>query len=131
MDDLGKLLGDGATGGLVIVLYLVVKDVLAPIVKSTFKGKKQHDTELQPTDETRLRVLEVNLSAVTAQVVSFDKLLNETGESLDNKIDLVLAELKEMREEQAESARILTERIARAETHIEHLLQTTRRAGHN
>lgn len=115
-------------GVAILSVYTLIKDVLVPTVRKALKTGKE--IPVIPSEPSRLAVLEVNLSAVTAQVVQFDKLLQETSISHDNKLDLVLAELKELREEHAAAHQQLTERIAKAETHIEHLLQRTSRAGH-
>jgi hypothetical protein len=116
-------------GVFALALYTLIKDVLSPLVKRVLKTKLPA-TERETVSDSRLAVLEVNLTAVTAQVVSFDKLLSDTSIAIDNKIDLVLVELKELREEQAEAHRNMIERISRAETHIEHLLGPARHSGH-
>lgn len=115
----------GITGIAVLVAFYLVRDVIAPLVKNVIRRSR---VESEPR---RLQVLEVNLSTLTTRVEDFGKVLAEQNEmvdklsiSVDNKMDIVLAELKEMRDEFSEAYRAMAERIAKAETHIEHLLRT-------
>lgn len=116
----------GITGVAVLVAFYLVRDVLGPLVKSVLRRPKSN-----ASPEARVIALEVDLGKVSTRVEDFAKLLaesNETmdklGQSVDNKMDIVLQELSEIRGEFSEAYRAMTERIAKAETHIEHLLRT-------
>lgn len=102
-----------------LVLYLLVRDVIGPLVKKLINRDK--DAQEGPTQTARLTVLEVDLGNVRAQLVDFERALEEAGKNLDNKLDMVLAELAELRNETAEAHRMLGERIRATEVHIEHM----------
>ena len=114
----------GVAGLAVLVAFFLVRDVLAPLVKSvTHKSK-------QPSEPNRVQVLELNLTKLTTRVEDFGKILCEQNESVDklgqavdNKMDIMLQELKEIRDEFADAYREMAQRISKAETHIEHLLK--------
>lgn len=115
-------------GVLTLVLYVLVRHVIAPMVKYLMRRKTAVDPERHM--ERRVGVLEVDLAGLKARVVDFQDLLtqhNEATQALDVKMDVMLTEFQSMRTDFAEAHRLLGERIARAETHIEHLL---RRRGH-
>lgn len=124
MMDVLKSVGIG--GLAVLACFYLVRDVLAPLVKSVTRKAKPNGSP-----ETRILALEVDLGKVSTRVEDFSTLLQEynasvdtLGRSMDNKMDIVLQELSEMRSEFTEAYRAMTERIAKAETHIEHLLRT-------
>lgn len=130
----------GATGLLLLVCFYLVRDVLAPLVKSvTRKGKTEPKAEpVEVQNKEKIAVLAIDLSRLTAQVTDFHALLEQNSENterqfqaVDDKIDIVLSELKEIRDEFGNSFRAMTERIAKAETHIEHILRTRAARGQN
>lgn len=125
-----------------LILYLLVKDVVIPLVKKTTSKKEKatpmHDTcphaedaaarAVQPI-AAKIPVLEFNLQTHETRLTEFSELIKEnhaqaerTATALDNKLDIVLAELKEFRE-------AIIDRVSRVETHIEHLLQKSPRRG--
>ena len=120
-------------GILALVLYFAVKDVIAPLVRQMMKRKVDPGHSQHPlSNQQRINVLELDLVGVKAQVVDLRDLLaqgNEATTALDQKMDVILQDFQEMRSEVAEFHRLMAERITRAETHIEHLLRRTGRAG--
>lgn len=122
----------GATGLWLLVCFYLVRDVLAPLVKSvTRKAKNGIEGREETQNKEKIAVLAIDLTRLTAQVADFHSLLETNTQNnerqfqaVDDKIDIVLAELKEIRDEFGSSFRAMTERIAKAETHIEHLLRT-------
>ena len=121
------LKGIGITGVAILVAFYLVRDVLGPLVKSVLRKTKP----TIGTQDNRVLALEVDLAKTSTRVEDFAKLLAESNEAMDNlgravdsKMDIVLQELQEMRGEFTEAYRAMTERIAKAETHIEHLLRT-------
>lgn len=115
----------GAGGLIVLVCFYFVRDVLAPLVKTVTRRTKSNGN---PPD--RVLALELDLGKLSIRVEDFSTLLKQhsalvdtLGQSMDNKMDIVLQELTDMREEFGKAYRAMTERIARAETHIEHLLR--------
>lgn len=120
--------------------YIVVKDVGIPLV-GKFTGSKQKaehtDTPgdcplIQPVAQ-RVAALEIDLARQQTRVVEFGELLKEHQQSnarsfdmMDNKLDCVLTELKEFRESIEQRVGSLGERMASAETHLEHLLTDKR-----
>lgn len=66
----------GVAGLAVLVAFFLVRDVLAPLVKSvTHKNK--------PSEPNRVQVLELNLTKLTTRVEDFGKILYEQNESVD------------------------------------------------
>lgn len=127
-----------------LILYFLVKDVVIPLVKKV-TGKKEKTMTPPPESITqaaelaavkavepiaaKLPVLEFNLKTHEARLAEFSDLIraNNTqaehvATAMDNKLDIVLQELKEFRE-------AIIERVSRVETHIEHLLQKNPRRG--
>jgi hypothetical protein len=118
------LKGIGIDGLAVLVCFYLVRDVLGPLVRSVVKKRKtatEDRATVATTTENRVLALELNWAAVTAQVVSLEALLNRTAQSLDHKADTMLVRLTEIRDEQAEHNRLMAERMARAETHIDNI----------
>jgi hypothetical protein len=104
-----------------MVIYVLVKEVIGPLVRK--KPSVDTTTDLVPV---RLSVLEVNLKTMESRIVEFRQLIERTGQAqdqassaLDNKMDIVLAELKEFREQVAT-------RLTRVETEVETLLRGSR-----
>ena len=107
MMDILRNLGIG--GLALLVCYYLIRDVLGPLVKKAL-GKNNGN----PND--RVMVLEVNFATLSTKVADLRELMNLHQASMNSKLDLVLKEVRQIRE-------VLTERIAKAETHIEHLLK--------
>jgi hypothetical protein len=124
---------EGAVGGVVLVLALIVKDVLGPLVKNLVK--KMHSAELGANGETHLSVkdekrflaVELNLTTLTAQVVAFDEVLKRMAGTLETKVDTVVERLTEIRDEQHQQNELVGERVARNEQDIGHILKTIER----
>lgn len=129
----------GLYGVLGIAAVYLFRDVLGPLVRYVVEKKKQ-TAEARPKAD-RVTALEVNLSNLTTQVVKLENamgeratetqnLVEERAIAADNKMDMVLAELKSLREDHHEAHRMLGERIARAEANIENLVRNTPRGRH-
>lgn len=129
----------GATGLLLLVCFYLVRDVLAPLIKSvTRKSKESNDEPVEAQNKEKIAVLAIDLTRLTTKVGDFQELLEQNSanterqfQAVDDKIDIVLSELKEIRDEFGNSFRAMTERIAKAETHIEHILRTRSARGQN
>lgn len=122
----------GLTGVAVLVAFYLVRDVLGPLVKYVTrkaKGEGPHATE-HDSVVPRMAVLEVNLGTLETKVADFRQLLEQSGAAMDNKLDIVLEELKDMRAEFTRTLSNLTERITRTETHVEHLLRNKSHGEH-
>lgn len=123
----------GLTGVAVLVAFYLVRDVLGPLVKYVTRRAKgetePHDKSHEPI-APRVAVLEVNLGSLETRVADFHQLLEQSGAAMDNKLDIVLEELKDMRGEFTRTLANLTERITRTETHVEHLLRNKARGEH-
>lgn len=133
MIDLVKTLG--IAGAAAVAMIFLIRDVLGPLVKDVV-GKKKAAEQMRPGAD-RVTALEINLTNLSTQVTQLESrlgvkntelvnLVDERSIATDNKLDIVLAELKSLREDHAEAHRQLGERIARAETNIEHILRTAR-----
>lgn len=129
----------GATGLLLLVCFYLVRDVLAPLVKSVVRKSKEPKVEpVEAQNKEKIAVLAIDLTRLTTKVGDFQEMLEQNSanterqfQAVDDKIDIVLSELKEIRDEFGNSFRAMTERIAKAETHIEHILRTRAARGQN
>lgn len=132
MVELLKTIGIG--GLAVLVCFYLVRDVLGPLVKRAVKKgngngdeKQEKQDKFPESAQARVLALELNWSAVSAQVVSLESLLNRTVQSVDHKIDTLLERLTEIRDGQAEHNRLMSERMAKAETNIDNLKERMER----
>lgn len=110
------------------LLYVVIKDVVKPLVEYVVKRKNQAVPEEQTVAEFKIgdakakfAVLELDLTTVKTQIVDFKDLLKrhrdeqeQSAVHLDEKMDMVLAELK-----------TLSNRITAVEVHIRYLTGRT------
>lgn len=132
----------GLAAGVTVVAYALVQKVLGPLVAYVVDRKRTADVAKPKAD--RVTALEINLTNLSTQVTQLEtrlgvkntelvNLVDERSIATDNKLDIVLAELKSLREDHeqqhralsermADQYRILGERIKGAETNIEHLL---------
>lgn len=126
----------GIAGAAAVAFIFLIRDVLGPLVKYTVEKKTKASDE-GPRKGDRVTVLEVNLSNLTTQVVKLETALgaqtdqlqefvDERAVATDNKLDMVLAELAELRKEHTDQTRMLGERIARVEENVRHLERTRR-----
>lgn len=121
-----------------LILYLLVKDVVIPLVRKVTKKKTALEEcpygvaaaakAIEPI-AAKIPALEFNLKTHEAKLVDFGELLrehqrrnDETAIAVDNKLDIVLAELKDFRE-------AIIARVVSLETHVEHLLARAGRRG--
>lgn len=134
----------GIAGAAAVALIFLIRDVLGPLVKYVVEKKKRiADDAPRPKADDRVRVLEIDLAKLSTQVTNLETVLggkntelqtlvDERSIATDNKLDIVLAELKSLREDHdeqhraladrmAEQYRILGERIKGVETDIKHL----------
>lgn len=128
----------GWTGVAILCVFYLVRDVLGPLVKTVTRKAKGESGEsrTKPPDNCplvpdigRIAVLEFNLNTLNVKVTDFTKALEDAGISVDNKLDIMLQEMKEMREEFTSTLIKFSDRMARTETHIEHLLKMRRGGG--
>ena len=122
------------------LLYVVGKDAVVPLVNK-LRGKATESKgpagrDLCPV-EGRVTVLELDLGSHKVRLADLAELIKEHGEetertsiSLDNKLDLVLTELKEAHEAIEARLAAFGERLKGVEVHIEHILKGgSRRSG--
>ena len=128
----------GIAGVAILAGFYLIRDVLGPLVKTVTRKAKGESGEPRnkPPDNCplvpdigKIAVLEFNLNTLNVKVTDFTKALEDAGISVDNKLDIVLAEMKEMREEFTSTLIKFSDRLARTETHIEHLLKMRRSGG--
>lgn len=105
------------------LLYVLIKDVVGPLVRYVVKRNQPEESSsalpLSVSDvKTKFAVFELDLSTLKTQIVDFKQLLQEHREeqekssiALDNKIDMVLEELKQ-----------IGNRLTAVETIVEHVL---------
>lgn len=116
---------------LIIVIYILLREVIGPMVKWLTTKLHESDGNSRPAD--KVQALEVNLSTLDTKVVDLETSLTENATALDNKLDLLLEEIKDAREKLGERlSRIengmterlaaVGERLAKAETHLYHML---------
>lgn len=117
-----------------LIGYLAIKDVIGPLVKYVIKKKKGEDHSDDPRCpigvDDKVRVLEIDLVGVKTRVASFSELLDEhvkraeaTATALDDKLDVVLAELKDFRESIDTRLRVLEGWAEGVKVHLDHLLK--------
>lgn len=120
------------------VAYVVTKDLGIPLVRSINDRKKAKSETPPPKPsecpyieplKTRVIALELNFTQQTARLADLGELFKEERKSMedasvmsDNKLDMVLAELKEFRESIETRLGNVTERLAVTETNVGHLL---------
>lgn len=120
--------------------YVIIKDLIVPLANKIMHRKEDAAPRpecplLQPLT-TRVNVLEVNLARESSRMLDLAEALKEhvtsTSHSFDvmeNKLDMVLQELKEFRESVEDRVSKLGERMKGAEVNLEHLLKRRGRAG--
>lgn len=121
-----------------IIVYLLIKEVLGPLVKHVLRKKANEPVDAHKVDgekcpigvDVRVTALEVNLSNLSARVVDFPRLLadqerraDETATVTDNKLDLVLQSIDELKAEMSTAHLKMAERMTRVEAIIEHVLK--------
>jgi len=125
----------GTLGAALLIIYLLVKDVTIPLVKKLLRKNRLMDPEDRPLGslEKRIEVLEINLSNERVRLADFAEMLKDQARAseqasiiTDQKLDRVLAELKEIREEFERRYAGFGERLRGVEVHIEHLLKGKR-----
>lgn len=139
---LGGLLENGIAGGLVVVLYLIISRILTPLVRNALKRHKDGApvTAAVAADHPRLGALEVKFSAFEAKVDArvidlegalrsigdttraLDEKIEATSAALDDKMDVMIREMQDMRKEASLRDIQYSDRLARLETNMEHLL---------
>jgi hypothetical protein len=77
--------------------------------------------------DSKIQALEIDLSKLTTQVVQFSTVLEESGQAMDEKLDILLDEFKNLRETYVAGQLDVVQRLTRAETNIDTLLRNTRR----
>lgn len=124
-----------AIGIAVLAVYVLAKDVIRPLVKQVLGKKDDDNVHRCPIRlDGRVSVMEINLTKLETRIVDFGRLQEEYSTAVDNKLDMVLAELKELRDHfdgritkladrVDERLTTLGERMATAETDVKHLLQ--------
>lgn len=117
--------------------YIIFKDVGVPLVnKFTHKRpeeKVQQECPLLQPVVARVTSLEIAAGKQSERVVDLSDMLREHASSTsrtfdvtENKLDMILAELKEFREANEGQFRQLGERVKGTEVHVEHLLKSRR-----
>lgn len=123
----------GIAGAAAVAMIFLIRDVLGPLVRYVV-GKKKAAEPMRPGAD-RVTALEVNLTNLSTQVTQLETrlgvkntelqtLVDERSIATDNKLDIVLAELRDLREAQAEQHRHLDVRLARVEENVKHLEKT-------
>lgn len=98
-----------------VVIYVLVKEVVGPLVRK--KRPEANDMGV------RLAVFEVNLKTMETRIGEFREVIERNARTqdvastaLDNKLDIVLEELREFRES-------IASRLTRVETQVETMLR--------
>lgn len=108
----------GVTGLAVLATFYLIRDVLGPLVKAANRR-----WSAQPEQPGRIELIEHDVRSLGERADEFQKSLDDSGVAIDNKMDMILQELKEMRQEFGEKLFQLAERTKGTEKDIEHLLK--------
>lgn len=123
------------------LVYVVVKDFGIPLVRAISDRKKSKIETVQSPEcpyiepvKTKVIALELNYTQQTARIADLADIIKEQRQAAedaaiisDNKLDMVLAEVKEFRESIEMRIGKVIERLAITETNVAHLLANQQR----
>lgn len=108
---------------LALISYILIKELLLDRRNLT---KQLHEAQSR---KDPLKVLELDLNSLKSKVVNLEDAIEQQGDALNNKLDIILTEFKEqfaehkqdlgrMRKDFTDAHRELSERLAAVETEL-------------